>query len=131
MTEDEKWIVGVGLTLLGIFIGYAARAYSRVKSLIDKDEMSKEFWTRREQEAFQRMFDAYCLRIHEDFLQPFRQQTQVLFNQSVAIAEQGKTLQHVVAAQDRINDAMDRMNEQLAELVEHSLHRRATDPPAT
>ena len=28
MTEDEKWIVGVVLTLLGIFIGYAARAYA-------------------------------------------------------------------------------------------------------
>lgn len=130
-TIDWKWALPAAVGVLSFVVGGGVvwRFAARVKGLIAVDDMSTHYWSRPEQEAFQREYNQWKDRVHEDFLQPFRQQTAALFQQSVAIAEHGKTLQYVCASQDQTNVAIGKINEQLAELVEHSMQRRASDPP--
>lgn len=122
MTDTARWaiVTGIGVVSLIFGGGWAWKTYWRIKGLVDHDDLKQHFWTRAEQDAFAHSYEQWKDRVHEDFLQPFRQQTQALFNQSIAIAEHAKTLEHLTKAVDAAND-------RLEELVDES-RKRVNDP---
>lgn len=110
---------GVGILVGG---GVMRAWFMRAWHLTSIEDLKPTFLTNIEFNAFVRSYEEWKTRVHEDFLQPFREQTRALYEQSAAIAKHAETLEHV-------RGDMGEIKEQLKELVEHSLQRRASDPP--
>jgi hypothetical protein len=131
MTDFAKWAVGISLALLSFVLGGGViRAWiSRAVRLMKEDEDRKIFLTIKEFEAFVRSYEAWCLRLQEDFVEPSLDLVKAIMQLTGAIADLKVASERNSGDIRHINTSVDRINEQLQQLVEHSMQRRATDPP--
>lgn len=124
-SEAGKWILGSGIIgLLGFVLGggWPLKAYRRMSDLDLVDRMKPHFPLRGELDAHAQDDREWRERIMEDFVEPTRDLTRAVLQLTGAIAD-------LKLSSERTKDEIGRINEQLAELVEHSMQRRRGDPP--
>lgn len=131
MMIDWKWAVPAAVGILSFVVGGGVvRSWiMRAVRLSNIDDLKAVFLTRAEHDAFTRQYDAYCVRIMEDFIQPSRDFARAILQLSTASADAAAEIRFLKVSSEKTNVAIGMINDQLAELVEHSMQRRYTDPP--
>jgi len=124
-SDLTKWLIVTAIGVAGFLLGggWPVKAYRRMGDLDLKDRLKPGFPTREEFDAHVQDDREWRERIMEDFVEPSRELTKAILQLTGAIAD-------LKLSSERNKDEIKRISEQLAELVEHSLHRRASDPPA-
>lgn len=125
LSETAQWILGSGIIgLLGFLFGggWPLKAYRRMSDLDLVDRLKPHFPLRVELDTHAQDDREWRERIMEDFVEPTRDLTRAVLQLTGAIAD-------LKLSSERTKDEIGRINEQLAELVEHSMQRRSGDPP--
>lgn len=125
LSVTAQWILGSGIIgLLGFLFGggWPLKAYRRMSDLDLVDRLKPHFPLRVELDAHAQDDREWRERIMEDFVEPSRDLTRAILQLTGAIAD-------LKVSSGHMKGQIDRINEQLGELVEHSMQRRATDSP--
>jgi hypothetical protein len=120
-----KWLLPIAVSaFFGVVGGGYSWAYiKRVRGLIRVADLKDAFVTKPEFDAHSRRDDERYQRIIEDYAEPSRDLARAILQLTGAIAD-------LKVSSGLMKGQIDRINEQLGELVEHSMQRRASDPPA-
>jgi hypothetical protein len=115
--NDWKWLASIAVSVFfgAVGGGLVWKGGWRVIRLLGTDDYQKSFVTRAEHDAFVRSYEAWKQRVHEDFLEPFRTQTQALYNQGIAIARQGESLAYMAKQMDLMSGHLEELTTEVRE----------------
>jgi hypothetical protein len=124
LTETATWLLGSGVVgMLGFVLGggWPLKVYRRMSDLALVDRLKPHFPLRVELDAHVQDDREWRERIMQDFAEPTLDLTKAVLQLTGAIAD-------LKVSSGHMKGQIDRINEQLGELVEHSMQRRASDP---